>query len=1128
MDKQLSVVVACHDVEEFLPACLDSLAAQSLPPSQVVLVDDGSTDGTGRVCQEYAGRFPGWIVVQGPGSGPGGARNIGLAAVTGDYLAFVDGDDVVPPDAYRILIQTMDQTGSDFALGDVRRYDGVNLRPSGPHRSAVVGTKLRTNIRRTAGLMYDTTSWNKVFRMSFWRSNDLAFRPHVSYEDLPVMIAAHLAAESVDIIKQPVYWWRRRVDADASITQRRGEVSNLRDRLDAIEAVQALVVDDELLKRRHDRKVLTFDVPLYIPFFEQADQDYRSLFLQRVGAFVQQADQRVMSALSPRERLRYWLIEKGRADDLMVLLDSDRDPRGVRTNLVRDGKTLSVMPFLDEPGYPPELFVWGASHPVATGVDDLSWRGSQLKVTGFAHLVGIDDGGRRDRSVSVEWSGEKSSATSRVRTVKRPDLTASENAYDADYDHSGLTFTVDVAEFADDDLVRCDVAVTAPGGRRKVALSGAFDGRAAMPARRTLPDGRIALVRWRDEALNVLVQRPGVVITGLRLDASGVLHLEVDSRADGAVLIGSRRDSVREHEFPVASRMAIPLDTFAGDSGTKQVDIDFTVFEGQRSVPARLAPGVQEVLTDADGGEYWARANVAGGLLVSIRAARPRILQWWLLADDLVIEGDRGGSLGSLNLEHRSGQRYTYPVEVVGDRWTARLPLDDRGPSTGVIHLLGGRWNLLTDDDVPLHVADSLRWQTHPDSYVTAAGVRLHLRARRNATAFLLADPSGHAYPGGLHGQQVTAQRYYPRRRRKRLRDTILFENWKGKQYSDSLAAVDLELRRRGDPRERVWVVRSHAVRVPPGTRTVLRFSREYYDLLARSRWLIANDAIDGSFVKRDDAVYLQTWHGTPLKKVGFDIERVNFANKMYLEGFALEVAKWDYLVSPNPYSSEILRRAFRFDGPLLETGYPRNDVFYRPEREQRAKAVRERLGLSPQQRVILYAPTWRDDRYDQQGRYLFDLKLNMDLLRDRLQDDHVLLLRGHHLLANRAASDPGGGFVLNVSTYPDIADLYLIADVLITDYSSVMFDFANTGRPMIFYTWDLDDYRDRLRGMYFDLTEDPPGPVCRTSAEVLDALTSLPDLQQQYDDPLRRFRDRFCGWEDGQASARVVDAVFG
>ena len=136
--------------------------------------------------------------------------------------------------------------------------------------------------------MYDTTAWNKVFRTAFWRDAGLQFQAGVTYEDLPVMIAAHVRAQSVDVLKAPVYWWRRRIDSDASITQRRGEIDNLRDRMNAIDEVERLLAEDEFLKRTHDRKVLTFDIPLYQPYYPQADSEYQQLFLERVGAFVRQ------------------------------------------------------------------------------------------------------------------------------------------------------------------------------------------------------------------------------------------------------------------------------------------------------------------------------------------------------------------------------------------------------------------------------------------------------------------------------------------------------------------------------------------------------------------------------------------------------------------------------------------------------------------------------------------------------------------------------------------------------------------------------------------------------------------------------------------------------------------------
>ncbi len=438
----LSVVVACHNVAEFLPACLDSLLAQEAAPTQVILVNDGSSDNTGAICDRYASQHPGWMVVEGPGSGPGGARNLGIAHVTEEFLAFVDGDDVVPPDGFRILLHSLEKTGSDLAAGDVARYDGVHLTPSGPHRNAILATKLRTTIRQTPSLMYDTTSWNKVFRTRFWTEAGLRFEPGVTYEDIPVMIAAHVRASSVDVLKAPVYWWRRRIDSDASITQRRFEVDNLRDRMDAIDAVQEILCDDEALKRVHDRKVLTFDIPLYTPYYTDADQEYQQLFRERVGAFFRAASPEVVAELEPRDRVRYWLVAQDRHADLLEFLEFERDPYALRRTIVRDGATYADMPFLGEPGYPEELYVWGKAQPVASQVERVEWSAEGLAVAGYAYLENIDSGDAQQRKLRIRMVGGDEPFSVPVKWHNRQDLTAREVNSDVTYDNVGLSFTV--------------------------------------------------------------------------------------------------------------------------------------------------------------------------------------------------------------------------------------------------------------------------------------------------------------------------------------------------------------------------------------------------------------------------------------------------------------------------------------------------------------------------------------------------------------------------------------------------------------------------------------------------------------------------------------------------------------
>jgi len=353
--------------------------------------------------------------------------------------------------------------------------------------------------------------------------------------------------------------------------------------------------------------------------------------------------------------------------------------------------------------------------------------------------------------------------------------------------------------------------------------------------------------------------------------------------------------------------------------------------------------------------------------------------------------------------------------------------------------------------------------------------------------------------------------------------ELAVFLSWRGR-WSDSPRAISAELARRGAPVRQVWVLDDDAAgHLPAGMERVAPQSPEELEALASARWVVANDTLTMDWAKRPDCFYLQTWHGTPLKKNGFDVAWPPSSGA--LEHYAVElprdVAKFDAMLSPNPFSTAVLRRSFRFHGAMLETGYPRNDVLHGPEREAVRAQVRRALGLVDGERAVLYAPTWRDS-----FQHTLDA-LDVDLLHRRLGEGTTLLLRAH---GYTAASDLGEARpgVRNVTRWPDMAELHLAADVLITDYSSSMFDFAGTGKPLLFFTYDLDLYRDTIRGLNLPFAAEAPGPLLSSSEEVAAALEDLEAATAPYRARYAAWIARYCPWDDGGASARVVDAVFG
>jgi CDP-glycerol glycerophosphotransferase len=356
----------------------------------------------------------------------------------------------------------------------------------------------------------------------------------------------------------------------------------------------------------------------------------------------------------------------------------------------------------------------------------------------------------------------------------------------------------------------------------------------------------------------------------------------------------------------------------------------------------------------------------------------------------------------------------------------------------------------------------------------------------------------------------------------------VLFESGIGKQFADSPRYIYEELVRRRPDLVKVWAYNGRLRTADPNTRVVERLSPRYFWYLARARYWVNNQSFPHYVTRRRDGVYVQTWHGTPLKRMLHDLPEVHGRDLGYVDRASRAAAQWSVLVSPNPFTTERMRSAFRYTGQALELGYPRNDVLHRPDRDQIAARVRARLGLQPEQKVVLYAPTFRDDQTTG-GRFVFRLPFDLDRLHRDLGGDTVLLLRMHVLIA-QAVEIPAHlrDFVRDVSSYPEIQELYLAADVLVTDYSSVFFDFAQLRRPVVFYAYDLADYRDKLRGFYLDYSTELPGPIVETEDELVHALSHLDEVEAASAERREAFLERFAAHDDGHAAERVVDAIFG
>lgn len=366
------------------------------------------------------------------------------------------------------------------------------------------------------------------------------------------------------------------------------------------------------------------------------------------------------------------------------------------------------------------------------------------------------------------------------------------------------------------------------------------------------------------------------------------------------------------------------------------------------------------------------------------------------------------------------------------------------------------------------------------------------------------------------------------------IKNLVIFESYLGKQYSDNPRAIYEYLKENYPQYKMYWSVdkRYASFFREQGIPFANRFSIKWLFLMALAKFWVSNSRLPLWIPKPEHTTYLQTWHGTPLKRLAMDMDKVKMPGtntKRYKRNFTKEAKRWDYLISPNSYSTEIFRRAFSFEKEMIESGYPRNDYLYTKNNEADIKKLKEKLNLPLDKKIVLYAPTWRDNEFYGKGRYKFKLQLDLDRLREELGQEYIFIMRMHYLVAENFDLTPYEGFAYDFSKYEDIRDLYLISDMLITDYSSVFFDYANLSRPMIFFVYDIESYRDNLRGFYFDFEEKAPGPLVRTTEDVIKYIKEFGEDGSLHinSDSFHRFHEIFCSWETGESSKRVVERVF-
>ena len=476
------------------------------------------------------------------------------------------------------------------------------------------------------------------------------------------------------------------------------------------------------------------------------------------------------------------------------------------------------------------------------------------------------------------------------------------------------------------------------------------------------------------------------------------------------------------------------------------------------------------------------------------------------------------------------GEVWSFPAEREDERFSATLTPAHTRSLAGTLSLREGKWDLYARDAgadeaaprVPVALSRDL-YERMPVS-ATVDHKPFALTATYDDRAVLVVERDLEQAERGQYHQRLLREKVYVARRQEPLREAVVYTSFDGRQCSDSPRAIHEELVRRESPLEHLWMVRDGQCEVPDTARAVRELGREWYEALGSARYVVTNDHFPSWFRRRPDQICLQTWHGAPLKPLGLDV--TSRRQQLHPADWPKQIDNWQHVLSPSRFATPIIKQAFALESEPLETGYPRDDVLARPDREELGFELRRRLGIPDGRRTVLYAPTFRNRVFDERGNYRLDVRLDLERLRAAVGDDTAILFRKHPYITDPAPFEPRG-FVYDVSRYPDATELLLAADVLVTDYSSIMFDFAITGRPMLFYAYDLETGGNDASRFYFDYAATVPGPILSTTDELADALLDVDSVRSSYAARYDEFRQTFCELDDGRAAERVVDRVF-
>ncbi|WP_193081470.1 bifunctional glycosyltransferase/CDP-glycerol:glycerophosphate glycerophosphotransferase [Brevibacterium aurantiacum] len=1056
----LTVIVPAFNASDFIDRCLKSILSQSGVSLEVIVVDDGSTDDTVEKAKQHCHGAQPVTVLTGPNEGPARARNRGVDAARGKYITFADADDEVLANAYLTLVDSLERTGSDIATGAYVRVGSAGR--SRPKLTARVHARQRLAVRLDdmPELLEEPVLWNKVYRRDFWNRHVGEMWGFSNYEDQEPVYRALVGAAAIDVLTNDVYAWRL-ADGRDTRSKRKAELSDLQSKLEVIDALRDTLnhAPDHVVEQAYAIWMGT-DLAMHAEYLDTANKRFRKTLCESAKSLRKSMPKGAWKLMPAQERLYMWVVASGDLDDIEEVLGTRmEETRSVPLELVDD--TWVVAPtFLArlKTDVPQRLLKAQAVdfRPVVI-VRNARWIGEQqIELQGCAYIPGVDPGRTTFRTQGVMDGATVLDCLVEPRNDNRVDLDVGDPW--RTYEAGGFTVRVDVSGLGD----------ISPRG---IDLIGSFEMQGMhlqAPAVSTAVVGMIAPSPIRDSGRLTVVadDRSELSIRPVAMPAEPVVVKNVDFRGRDVTVTLDRSANVRglsvhtagnkvelEANGPSIFSATLPeLPDRFRTHGERQWKLLAKTNEGNdvdvyHASVDYLLPGTSCVRLSA---------NPEGKVWLAQRFRRVSVTGATNDRDRLLIIG-RIDPPEKLKVVIKSSEQTIEPVESAlhaDGSFTAVYDLTTTGAEGGKVAALAGGYHLKygeTTDQADSWARAAGKLAIRPVDCFTEWNT-LRVEGRSSGAVSVTASPPWSAQERTKYGRFRLRERSWGP-----LTDGIVFESYNGKSANDNPRALFDAISAVRSDIPLYWSVRDRQVDVPTGGIPVVEGTAQWHRALATSRLWVNNNNFPHFIKKSNNQFYLQTWHGTPIKKLHGDIARrkVPLSYRRIMEK---ESREWDLLLAQSELAAERLSSGLIYQGAIIIGEYPRNLKIV--DGINRQAEIRERLGIPRDAFVILYAPTWRE-RHKGGTRFSWKDEINpMHITKD---ENAWVLMRMHHNVKMEATEAER---IVDVSACPHIEELMAISDLLLSDYSSISYDYDLLERAVVNASADPAQYIEE-RGVY-------------------------------------------------------------